>query len=247
MRDRALSGFAVLLSMMLAASTANAAVYDLQSDWSESSNPNGPWAFRHGSTLLTWFSEIPVTGIANQGMWGTSNVIGNFVPVAFRAAYDGSVIGLDYLAGDIFLGARDFANGSMNGVGTIAWTSPVSGTIDITGSIWTMRAIGRSTDWALVLDDTTLNGGNLSGATHSRNNALPLNFTGLAVSIGDVLEFRFDTPANQLGDPLGLSLTITTHNEAQPAPEPATLAVLSATVVAFGALRRRPGHGTHRR
>ena len=78
---RALAPFA-FVSLLAFATPTSAATYDLTTDWSDTANANGPWAYYAGSHLLpavsSWSGVGP--GFADSGTFGNTG----FVPSIFR-------------------------------------------------------------------------------------------------------------------------------------------------------------------
>src|SRR5579872_354466 len=71
------------------AGTVNATVYDLSSNWSSSSNPNGPWSFNQGATPLPFvpnfnFGNTGWASSCNQPAWAPSNATGGYIPVFLK-------------------------------------------------------------------------------------------------------------------------------------------------------------------
>ena len=82
----------------------------------------------------------------------------------------------DFQAGDIIVHTTDTSSGSDNGDGNYLWTSPDTGTVNITGGVWMGRDIGRSNHWELAKNGVVLTGGDISsGDAFSR--AAPFDFS----------------------------------------------------------------------
>src|SRR4029079_14552480 len=181
------SALSLLLSALLGP-VSFAQTYDLRVDWSDTSNPNGVWAYRQGTSPLpagTWSFDFSA-----QPAWTGAN--GAPLPVWLRAQ---SNAGLDVQVGDIVTHTTDQSSGGSNGASNVTWTSPAGGTIDISGGVWMIRDIGRSDAWFLRLNGTLLSTGSLfSGDTFNRANQFNLDagsggsLNNISVNAGDVLE-----------------------------------------------------------
>jgi hypothetical protein len=192
--------------------------YDLQTDWSDAANPNGVWAYREGSNNLphvnSWQSTLGGWSTA-QPAWSRSENGSNRLPVIFKS--NGSeTFAHDWIAGDIIVHSWDSSNGSGNGLANIVWTSPGAGTIDITGSTWAGRDIGRSNQWNLYVNNSLVTFGSVaSGDPYSRAN--PFNFAvgsggagvlnDVIVSAGDTVRFNV-TATSPAGDFVGVNFQV---------------------------------------
>jgi len=82
-----------------------ASAYDLVSDWSNSENPNGPWSYREGTTILpfdpSWTAGVSFPVV--QPAYQPSNVAGNFLPAWFKATSSGA----DWQTGDVVVDTND--------------------------------------------------------------------------------------------------------------------------------------------
>jgi hypothetical protein len=216
--------FLLLLASPSVASAAT--IWDLATDWSDSANPNGPWAYRQGSNALPALAA---------GGWGPGTQPGNFLPFWAKASAD-NVAG--YQTGDIIVHSVDGQNGNPSlGEANVAWTSPISGVIDISGfAFYSQFPLGRSNDFTLMLNSTVLATGTVSSTNgYDRSNPLQFAATGVAVSAGDVVQLVFHrTPGQSDGSIAGVGLTIT-----QTVPEPALASLLAAGSLALVGLRSR--------
>jgi hypothetical protein len=223
---------ALVLSSALAggASLASAATYDLVSDWS-SSNPNGPWAYLQGSTLLPYQpSVVPLGG--NPGFAPCPNY-GCFLPLFWQNGGPGS---------DIFIHSVDAANGDpANGEAMLTWTAPATGTIDISGYLYYGQyGLQRSNDYFLDLGASSLATGTLSYLNASGPaNEVHLSFTDLPVTVGEVLSLTLQrSSGEQYGTETGLDLTVAESVQRSVVPEPATWVMMVVGLGAVGAAMR---------
>ena len=227
------------------ASTVNAAVYDLSSDWSNSTNPNGPWSYNQGSTPLPFvpnfnFANTGQSLSCNQPAWAPSNATGRFLPAflkidACTATYINTVIPqANTEAGDVIVHTVDSFNGNPSlGAANVLFTLPASGgagAYTISGSIWDTDApsaisSSRPQDWSLFLKGVQIAAGVLSGSV-SRSQAQTFSLVE-NLNVGDQVELKIvQDPAANAGFVVSINLTI---SELQP---PAITAILPQ--LAFG-------------
>jgi hypothetical protein len=193
-------------------------IYDVQADWSNTSNPNGTWGYREADNFLpaveSWQRTLGGWTTAQPG-WAESEDGNNRLPFWFQS--NGTeTFGHDWLAGDIVVHSRDDGNGVGNGIANLTWTSPIDAPVDITGSVWLGRDIGRAVDWSLWVNNIQLTGGSLfSGDAFDRANPFDLA-TGsggaavlqhLNLIAGDVVRVEFETISGA-GEFVGVNLTI---------------------------------------
>jgi hypothetical protein len=224
-------------------------IYSLATDWSDTNNPNGQWSYNYdiGAPITvhqtSWDS---IDYAAAQPAWAFGAIaVGNggspgIVPACFLS--NGTALhGWDEPARRVILHSDDQYNG-YNGGNTptnVTWTTPVAGTITISGDTWAAaKALGRTDNWRIRLNDTVLQSGTVS-ATDSFTSSAPLFFTPVTrpVNVGDVVTFEV-ARASTYGQPIGVDLTISYF----PVPEPSTLALLLASAIGllvFVARRRR--------
>lgn len=233
------------LTLLGVCGMAHATVYDLKTDWSDASNPNGTWSYREGNNALphvnSWQSSLGGWSSAQPG-WARSENNSDRIPFVFKS--NGTeTFAHDFIAGDIVMHTWDGANGIGNGQGNIAWTSPITGTVSITGAVWMGRDIGRAVDWSVLKNAVQLTDGHLfSGDSFSRATPYDLlagsggagSLSNISVSTGDVLILKLTT-ASGSGDFVGMNYTI----NATAVPEPTALAVLCLGSVGVWMLRRR--------
>ena len=152
-------------------------VYDVQADWSDLNNPNGSWGYREADNFLpavaSWQQTLGGWTIAQPG-WARSEDGNDRLPFWFRS--NGSeTLRTDWFAGDIVVHSWDALNGAGNGDANLTWTSPINAPVDISGSVWIGRDIGRAVDWKLWVNGIQLTGGSLfSGDAFDRANPFDL-------------------------------------------------------------------------
>lgn len=226
----------LLLLALFAASSVSLVhaqvTYDLRTQWSDTTNPNSPWTYAHNGTAMANHGNLGIDafGTPQPGWWSLAS---NAVPVWFQA---NQTLGAnDWQAGDIL---THTPTGS--GYSDVQWTSPLTGTVDVTGAVWAVRDIGRSNGWSLYLNSTLLVSGTVaSGDPYSRS--APSTFVAasggsvlddLAVTAGDVLHLRLTTTGP--GDYVGVEFTVTAI------PEPSTYVLLvGCAALAYVCRRRR--------
>jgi hypothetical protein len=242
----------ILLSLTLfftipAARAGNVA--DLNADWSDSNNPNtatfGTWSYRQGTSLLpqvpNWNGNGSVGFSTTQPAWAPSNVGGDFLPAEFKAR---SVpTGADWQVGDVVVHTTDPFNGDSNGPANFLWTSPNTGTVTISGSVWEAAVLaGRDNSWSLLVDGVVVSSGAGIDGHHRSNPFLFSDGTGgtaaltLNVVAGSTIDLQI-TRTTAAGFFVGANFTITEAT----VPEPSSLVQAGLAVSCFvtAALARR--------
>lgn len=198
-------------------SSAGAQVYDLRADWSDSVNPNGAWSYREGVNILPKvIGWQPAEWSAPQPAWakGTGSP-SLFVPAWFRSN-GAERFAHDWVTGDVFFHTTDTGSGGGNGLGNVAWTSPVDGTITISGAVWAGREIGRPQHWTLMHNAAVLAQGDLfTGDPYSRANpftfaagaAVPSALIDRGIAKGDVVKLEAALTGS-FGDFIGVNFTV---------------------------------------
>lgn len=194
--------------------------YDVTADWSDATNPAGPWRYCEGGNPLP-FQMNAWQGLSGdfataQPAWTSEDNQISSLPAIFKSS---AVISIphDWQAGDVVVHTTDSFNGAGFGPAGIEWTSPFAGTIDVTGAVWMGRDIGRGNHWSLLRNGVELTGGDIaSGDLYSRSS--PFLFSagsggaaagiGLVVNPGDRVELRL-TKTSSAGDYVGVRMTIT--------------------------------------
>jgi hypothetical protein len=222
MKLRAATNGIVFGLALIAASRLPAQGWDLAADWSNTTNPNGVWTYQVGGStgILGTRGSDSFGPPGAPAIWSTgSNYVG-------WSQSNGSESGnnWDLPVGDIY---------AHTGPVEIEWTSPISGTISITGGTWMIRDIGRSADWALTFGATTLDSGSLySGDPFSSGSPDTISAL-VSVNPGDVI--MFSASSSGTPDYIALNLAIAT------VPEPATGALVAGIFMLGSTL------GMHRR
>ncbi|HUN82701.1 MAG TPA: hypothetical protein VMV81_14445 [Phycisphaerae bacterium] len=212
-----------LLSLLIIIAPAPGATVvnyaNLKSDWSNVSNPNagpfGAWSYTQGGTPLSAISHWAGDGGQTLVGWGpAANAPGDFLPFFFQTT---SPYG-DSEAGDVLIHTTDGANGDSNGPAVLLWTSNVTGTVNVIGSLWPPRLIGRLNDYQLSLvrdgTPTVLDAGQIV-EDGSISRCVPIRFRipGLTINPGDVLMLQITQNASSpFGDFAGVSLSVSSGN-----------------------------------
>jgi hypothetical protein len=211
---------------------ASGDLFDLVTDWSESNNPNGAWSYRSGT------SNLPHQSSSGLDTWGTPQpgwapAAGASLPFEFKSNGTEQFTH-DWIAGDVITHANNgipYANFLFTNL------AAVSVFADVSGTIWLGRDIGRSIDFTLFANSTTLASGTVSsGDPFSRSSPLGFGATGVLMLPGDTLTLELrqgSTSPN--GDYVGTTLTINTSS----VPEPVTGGLIAVGLTALLVLRRK--------
>ena len=154
-------------------------IADLATDWSETSNPNGAWQYREGTIDLAHFPGW-FMGLGQPAWVGGNNTQGNFLPVWFKAAptMNWQVGSVDLDTGDIGVHSNDCFNGGAlcNVPANVMWTSTVTGTVVISGSVWDAdKILGRGNAFDVLLNDQTIASGEVIFGVNTR--VAPISFS----------------------------------------------------------------------
>lgn len=224
--------------------------YQLRSDWSEVANPNGPWAFWAGDALLPHVAEWSLDPANLHPGWAFDSTI----PFWFRSV-SGPAPGSenDWAAGDVVVHTHNPGgpNGPTNGLASLTWTSPVDGTLDVTGGVWEARNLPdlsggvRGNRWNLYLRDELISSGVVTG-DDLFDRAHPFDLASgsggseairnLRVFAGDVLRLAL-VPTGFEGDYVGVNLTVFVR------PVDAPAAWIVSTLAGSGQPGRQDGAG----
>ncbi len=230
-------------------------VADLANDWSDSHNSNtatfGTWSYRQGNSLLPEVSNFNFAGTGvfptTQPAWAPSNNAGNFLPAEFKA--QSVLTNSDFQVGDVVVHTTDGANGPNSGPANFLWTSPIAGTVTISGDVWAAAILaGRDNSWSLLVNGVVVSSGT-DIASYSRAN--PFNFSNgtggsaalvQTLGVGGTIELEL-TKTTDFGYLVGANLTIT----ASAVPEPGSIALVGLGIACSGASawrRRRRDRNT---
>jgi hypothetical protein len=224
-----LAGTLCALALLPSAVSAQVLVFDLKTDWSDTTNPNGAWTYAAGGIVNSSSSPSPLGSVVRgSDPWSTPQVSWGDLPGWFRS--NGTEqFAHDWQAGDIIAHSGEIA---------VIWTSPGTGTVDITAGIWATRDIGRINYAALLavnpgldfLGDAFVGAGQ---ALSSRENPAIVSAENYPVVAGQ--QIVLEIPSYDVGDYAGVNLTI----EFTPVPEPEHWAALSGLALAAFGVRQR--------
>jgi sugar lactone lactonase YvrE len=213
--------------------------FSLSGNWSDTTNPSGPWSYNQGSNPLPLVADWTAADSAfvgcNQSAWAPSNSGGNFLPALMNAnSCTANDLGTDPNSGlpnvlpdDIVTHTVDPFNGNpANGVANFLFTLPSGddGSYEVRGSVWDAGLLFGTTrpqDWKLLVNGVEMASGVLSGIV-SRSQAETFDvFASLAA--GDTVELQlFEDPSAAAGFFVGtnMSITSTTAQTVTTPPQP---------------------------
>jgi hypothetical protein len=217
-------------------------------------NPDGPWTFLRGTTVLPYNSNLSGNtcfdaspGITSDWASGNVNVAGNCVPAFFVASGTGptgaGAPAPDFIAGDVLVHSQNNGTNLAQGQGFVTWTAPAAGTITVSGDIWYAHsAVQRSNDFILALAGSTLTSGTVaynSGFTRISPDAFNGGGT-FAVTAGEVLSLEIVASSGQaFGSADGIDLTVVETVPSSGVPEPGSILLLASAAGILTFLRRR--------
>ena len=225
---------------------AQAVTFNLATDFSNVSNPNGAWSFTRGTALMVHQPAAstgnPFDLAATNGYWGSSTDYNSMVSkVTVNGSAAAPYTNGDFLAGDVVIHSSN--PGTFDAL-TINWTASAAGTIDYASSLWYAHSIvSRSNDVSAFLNSAALGTVVVNNSITRTNAITSLSGTGLTVLAGDVLAFRFTPTAGQnFGSLAGIGLTVNfTPRITGAVPEPASWAMMLLGFGLVGSTMRRRG------
>jgi len=204
---------------------AGATTHNLAAEFSTTSNPGNGWSFYSGTNLLDYYGYWSGTG---TNAWQLS---GDFLPAWFKTP-SGGISGLDLVAGDV----ATHGNYYNSPFSMVVWTSDISGTVTVSGSVWETRNLGRTMDWALYVNGTYEGGGSI-GVTHLRDDPITFATGLLSLDVGQTVVLQLFPHGPQSEDFVGVDLNI----EANAVPLPGAVGLLGAGLALLAWGRRRLG------
>jgi len=180
-------------------------IYNLNTDWSNASNPNGAWSYNQDQTPISQFQ----TFWWDQPGWGYIWIGEGCIfkakpyPAGITDPWGETLTPAhDWKAGDIILHALSIPYGGDTTFVNITWTSPADGVIDINGRAWDAQIFAdRDVSWSLnVGGQTVAQRASVRGifrkdkaARFSANQTAKHSLTKIPVTQGEVVEFRVAT------------------------------------------------------
>lgn len=173
--------------VVLAALGLPSLTYDLTSEFSTSSNPNGVWSYDENNVPITQ-KQAPSYGTG----WGYYSSEDSSI-----LQFNANASGFDTQVGDVVMHAPSVPYGGPTAYLNINWTSPANGVISITGRAWDDAiAAGRDANWSLSVGGMIIASRSsvyglyrTNAAAQFSNNVVPGDsLTGIAVKQGEVVE-----------------------------------------------------------
>jgi hypothetical protein len=224
MRASALITIAVAAAAVSGPARAAATVYDLNSQWSNASNPNGPWVLLQGATALPFDADWTALSDTDpaytkkngkhiaQPAWAPGNQQATYLPAWFKAVVTPKTSGADWKRGDVVFHTTDTENGQGSGPASVLFTVPVAGKATISGYIYNGRNnLGRDQVWQLLVAGTVVASGDLPGnGSVTRKSPTKFNLPTMKVEAGEAIQLMATENGgdNGFGDFLGTDLTI---------------------------------------
>lgn len=229
---------ALACAALVALPSAQAAAYNLSSDWSDTTNPNGAWVYqRAGAAFAATVGNWSGFGTA----WADSASAGaGFTPMLLK--YDG--VGsepIDAIVDDIV--GHTNTNDSNSGAGdlSVRFTNPAAGIASVSGKVWDAHTSqDRDQAWEVWVDGVLSASGIVLGdGTEGRSNPDLFSLSGLSLAAGAVVELRLSRSGADNGGLLGMDMSITVDTPpGGTVPAPATWALALASLAGIGASRR---------
>ncbi len=231
--------------------------YSLAVDWSDLVNPNGPWSYRQGDTVLPATMQ-PDYGDGIINVWAPPLLNGKFPvsPMLFQltqqaANFYGTIYNTPMQAGEIVT-ITDFNLGSPLDPATLAnfrWTAPSAGNYDINSKVAPWIEGGQFDEdynWQLFINDTLLASNDFDQtAGFTRANPDQFSILNQFLNLGDVIKLQLGTVtpqgSNSYDAAFVTDLTINASNSSPAAviPEPATFLLMGLGLLAALFVKRR--------
>lgn len=236
---------ALLLSAGLFVPFASGGViYDLRSEWSLASNPNGVWSYNQGSTPLP-YTQAGWGGIS-ETFWATTTS-GTLPPAWARIDNSQGVANHWDLGSVVGHSTTPVAGAGPESLGAVWWTSPAAGVISVSGRAWdAYHYADRDDQWRLFINGIMVAArGSIHYIARNDPEALFANnleagqaLDGWVVAAGDSVVFEIQS-LTYAGHFVGVDLTVDLEpRQTGEIPEP-SLALPVLAAIAAGAFVRR--------
>jgi hypothetical protein len=236
-----------MVTVLLLPCVALAQSYDLRANWSDADNPHGTWSYRDGTVPMTAVGDVqPGAWEFPQRAWVRYGPAQDEFAAWFMS--NGSeAFSHEWSTGDIVChtGHRET---QPRGVASVAWTSPLDGTVVLTGGVWPGSPILASTpqSWSLwhefvrLAGQTTLSSGSRSAPVPFLTATLdPIS---LDVVRGEAVRLEIEPrDSNGAGDYVGVTMNIIVCAGVMQDPAPARLCPGGST---FMTVQGRTSYGT---
>lgn len=203
----------LFVGLLAAAPLAHAVVYDVATDFSLASNPNGVWTYGYSGTLggtLNLYDQAAIDGVGNN-TWRSTVVQSLGAPVDWKRT-DGTTA---------------FHPGPNGEYSIYRFTAPSLGTYNL--SVIFSGIDSTTTDVHVLQGSNSLFSGNINGFGSTSSYA-----TSLSLAANDIVDFAVGFGNGSFYyDSTGIAATLT------PVPEPETYALLLSGLVLVGFAARR--------
>ena len=235
MNFRSVFSGAAVVGFLLASGAAHATVYDVASDFSIGSNPNGVWSYGEGTagSSFTAFTNKFSTGFNTAQYWQSSTPVFSvpLVGVSSTTFFTGTVL--------VPAGVLWIHPGPSSDV-LVQFTAPTTGTYKYSGSFELLDNNPSGVIGEIYAGSSQLYSGTLTGPGADLSLLTPgqsESFSGQTfLHSGDVLTFAVNNDGSFYNDSTGLTAAVSS------VPEPSTWAMMALGFAGLGfAAYRRKG------
>jgi hypothetical protein len=239
----AAAGLAV--GALLGSAVAQAATYDLSTDFGGANGLGSPWSITYSGGTLPTQSSVGNNGNSLEAaipgaFFGTGNNLNQDNPFAIKAGVNGSGAGLtdgDFLANDVVIHTANDGSALK-----IAWTAPTAGIIDnlVFDTWYAHSSVARSNDVQFTLGASVFNWVTSTALNSNRSGAGGITGGPVSVNAGDLLTLTFLKTAGQsFGSLTGLNLAFDFTPSTVPIPAALPLFVSALAGLGWFGHRRR--------